>query len=519
MKMLHSFRAKVVALGASALLATGIILPTAQTAVPKAKADTYTTNGLGYSTNVIMQDVGEFNSSSPILDPDFLNSTEVNFVKTPLNDIITDSKTYNSYSRIASDLTNKYKTSIRGGISYNAFTAGAYTYFENSVNTAKTTLTSQYYEMKTEGKKIYSLHLENSASFVAAYSQHFNPLYLDALARLKTNSSQSAYNAFFSTYGTHVVTGGVYGGDFKAYYGVYSDSEVFTQEIVDKLDAGIDAAYAKKATTSANIEYSISDVTGLTKGKTYTISRCHVRGGSVSYQNNLNEGKGYYNLWRNSLTESNAVLIEYTYNGLIPLWDALPAEYSSLANTMRLRFNAYASAHQETETKNLKEVKYLTQNTFETEEKMVREEKRVFTDSSRWDKKNKPDNIDLKELFGLGDIQMLRSYGFQYLQITLSFTATRIDDADYRIVFFYANDSQDGDINPVLHEEHLYNISKGGTPVTITVNKKDSGGALMITDLPQSTLTIAYRATGAWDDDWSNENVKLKLKFSKTPLA
>lgn len=155
--MLHSFKAKVAALGASALLATGIILPTAQAAVPKAKADTYTANGLGYSTNVIMQDVGEFDSSSPILDPNFLNGTEVNFVKRTLNDIITDSKTYNSYSSIASDLTNKYKASIRGGISYNAFTAGAYAYFENSVNTAKTTLSSQYYEMKTEGKSFILL--------------------------------------------------------------------------------------------------------------------------------------------------------------------------------------------------------------------------------------------------------------------------------------------------------------------------------------------------------------------------
>lgn len=337
------------------------------------------------------------------------------------------------------------------------------------------------------------------------------------MARLKTNSTQSAYNAFFSTYGTHVVTGGVYGGDFKSYYGVYSDSEVFTQEIIDKLDEGIDAAYAKKATTSANIEYSISDVKGLTNKKTYTISRSHARGGAVSYQNNLNENKGYYNLWRNSLTESNAALIEYTYNGLIPLWDALPSQYSSLASIMKQRFNTYASARQNTETQNLKEVEYLTKSTFETNNAVIRNEKKILTDDSRWE--NFHDDIDFKEVFGLDNIQMLRSYGFQYLQITLSFTATRIDDADYRIVFFYANDSQDGAINPVLHEEHLYGISKGGTVETITVNKKDSGGALMITDLPQSTLTIAYRATGAWDDDWSNENVKLKLKFSKTPFT
>lgn len=110
---------------------------------------------------------------------------------------------------------------------------------------------------------------------------------------------------------------------------------------------------------------------------------------------------------------------------------------------------------------------------------------------------------------------MLRSYGFKYLEITLSFECKRIDDADYRIVFFYPNTSQDGNVNPVLHEEHLKNISTAYTLKTITFNQKDNGEKLMITDLPQNTLTIAYRATGAWEDDWANKNVKLKLKFSK----
>ena len=512
MNLLHGFKAKSVALTASVLLTLGVALPTTQAVVPKAKADTYVANGLGYSTNVITQEVGDFNAGSPILDPNFLNGTEVNFVKVTLNDTITDSKTYNSYSSIASDLTNKYKTSIRGGIGYNAFTASAYASFENSVATAKTTLSSQYYKTKTEGKKLYSLTLENSASFLSAYSQRFNPLYLNALTQLKTNSSQSVYNAFFSTYGTHIVTGGVYGGDFKSYYGVYSDSEVFTETIINELDTGIDAAYGKKATTSANIKYSISSVTGLTTNKTHTINYSHARGGAVSYKENLDAGKGYYNLWRNSLTESNAALIEYTYNGLIPLWDALPAEYSSLASTMKQRFNTYASQRQNTETQGLKEVEYLTKSAFETNEALVRSGEKILTDDSRWE--NYHDDIDLRTSFGL-NIQMLRSYGFKYLEITLSFECKRIDDADYRIVFFYPNTSQDGNVNPVLHEEHLKNISTAYTLKTITFNQKDNGEKLMITDLPQNTLTIAYRATGAWEDDWANKNVKLKLKFSK----
>ena len=115
---------------------------------------------------------------------------------------------------------------------------------------------------------------------------------MNALEELKNAGTATAYSNFFDTYGTHVVIGGIYGGDFKSYYSIYSTTEAFTDEIKDKFEAGINAAYAKKSNIGADIHYSISNIEELDSSQTYVNSHFHSRGGADQQQGYLNEGKG-----------------------------------------------------------------------------------------------------------------------------------------------------------------------------------------------------------------------------------
>ena len=165
MKIFRKTKMKIfVAVSVMTLFST-IGLPVAKEVIPKAKADTYYSNGLGYSTNVIKQEVGEFLPASPILRTEFLRSDDLNMVRVPLNKKMGDEITELSYNSIATKMKNKYEGSISGGIGYNAFTVNAYTNFSSAISAAKETYTSQYYNIKIAENKLYSLSLENSAYF------------------------------------------------------------------------------------------------------------------------------------------------------------------------------------------------------------------------------------------------------------------------------------------------------------------------------------------------------------------
>ena len=505
MNILHNVKMKLGATIACGILAAGICLPATANFIPKASAETYSSPGIGYATNIITQDLGEPLTGSPVLDPDYLKGSEIPLVEVTLNSVKKDSTSNISYKKLTSEIRQNTKAAVQGGLSYNAFTCNAYTKFDTAIQEAKSTITSQYYTIWTEEKQLYSLSLENGAYFSEAYQDHYNPLFLNNLSQLKTSSSYSDYEDFFELYGTHVIVGGIYGAKASGFYGIYSTTEGFTASTQDAFETGIKAAFNKNIQVGSDMSYTFDTINGISSEDVTIINSFSAKGGNVNAKNNLEDGKGYAS-WTSKVIKENAALINYPKNGLLPIWEALPSEYSNLASTFEKYFKQYARNAQNSELDGLKEEELLEKDEYSTAMVNVRAEEKTITDSERW--KNHYDTIEIPNTFGF-HVNTLKTYGFNNVVINIKFQAKRVHDAQRRLVFIYQNENKSEENNIKLLETSFSEISKTYAWKNFSTEKK------AIDLLAHDKFVVRYRATGAWSDDWKNKDLSAQLVFYK----
>ena len=117
--------------------------------------------------------------------------------------------------------------------------------------------------------------------------------------------------------------------------------------------------------------------------------------------------------WKNTLTEDNAVNIGYGENGLVPIWDILPDEYSSLATEMEEQFVLYSQGVDS----NIND-KYLFDKTFSNSyNEEIRTTEYKITDSGRM---NQPyDIVYFKDKLGAFP-QTFMQAGKTKIKITLT---------------------------------------------------------------------------------------------------
>jgi len=502
-------KTKIMSVIAGTFLILGIFTPATKSLLLKTKADTYIVNGIGFATNIVRQGVGEFDAGSPILSQSFLNGDEIEYNETELDTYDEYDRSGVSYSRLLSQMQEEYKERFGGGISYGAFSADAYGEFSESIKIAKNALISQLYTIRSSEKQIYSLDLKGTGNFSQKYEGRYDSDYLIGLKNLKEgNGNYTDYNKFFDTYGTHVITGGVYGGSFDAFYSVYSETEGFSANILSRMQMGIEAAYNQKNSFESSMVYDISGLTELNITNIRTTSGFHTKGGNTTYQNQLQSGLGYYTQWRNSVNRDTAKLIGYTYNGLQPLWETLPLEYSGLAERMKTYFEKYATENNNIQAGTLRDRDIIEGKDYVKGWSTIREEEKTITDSDRWH--NPYDVADLTTLFGYKfRTQTLKTYGYNKVKIEVNFDAKRVDDAEARLVFIYQNENMsENESNVKLMEKSFSNINGQYQNYTFST-------ICPIEDLYQNKIVVRYRATGAWSDDWINKSVKIRLTFTE----
>lgn len=504
MRILDSKRTKICAVIACGVLASGIGLPATAGLIPKASAEYFKAGGVGYMTNVIKQDVGETDNGCPVLDPEFLKSDDINIGVEQLNEVKQQTITEVSYEALATEIKTENSKKVVGGLTYNAFTVNAYAKCGAGISQAKQQLTSQYYFIKSEETVLYSLTLENSAFFSDAYQEHFSDKYLSYLATLTENSTYEQYKEFFENCGTHVVVGAEYGAKVAGYYSVYSTETGFSSSVQNSFETGITAAFANNAKAGVSMDYDITEANSVVSGNLKVASKYYAKGGDVNAKASLQEGTGYTS-WKNKVTQENATMVDYTYNGLRPVWKALPSQYEGLADSFERYFERYAKEAQDAQLDGLKETELLTATQYTTDMKLVRENQVTITDSDRWE--NYHDTIYIADTFGF-HVDTLKTYGFSKVQINVQFEAKQIDAADARLMFIYQNENT-SETNNIK----LYEVSFGG--IKTYTWKNFSTDKLNIDYLSHDEFVIRYRATGSFDDDWVNRNLSVQLVFYK----
>lgn len=205
----------------------------------------------------------------------------------------------------------------------------------------------------------YRLYLDNYSN-PATYENCFSSEYLADLNNLKINKN---YDAFFAKYGTHVVGSAIYGGKLYATYSLVSNKFILNADVeslisnavsFNELDSQTYINVAESLNSGAGTKYSHNDLS-------YGFYVNAVGGNAFSggIINSFNTG---YDSWVNSFNTSddNSVIIDYNDGGLVPLWDILPSQYSSLSDEMLAAFKTYyhnnvKNVIQEFKTANYKE--------------------------------------------------------------------------------------------------------------------------------------------------------------------
>lgn len=461
----------------------------------KASAETYERGPIGRSLNLVTGGPSSVNFEHQILKDAYIDSF------TLYKDDV-DSSNYNtfissSFSGISTSISSTFGLSgvidgaykgIRGDISVGYDQAGIESASE---------FYSQYYYYKQIKLKLYSLYMQNLGYENQNIKNNLSTEYLTYLSALQSGSYN--FNDFFDRFGTHLIISGEFGGKLEHKYSMFSNEVIMKTALMNTLKSSISISVPLTGSLNFGASNNFSSIEELEQ-KSYFDSDTINQYGGANYDGN------YVN-WRNSLTESNAGLIGFTRNSLVPLWDIVPTQFTGLANNMEQAYNNY---YQEG-INNIQGFYEPTKYTGNSE--TVTFQRNFEYDISDSGRQYQRFDIIFKEM----SIAVLKDLG--YTKFTLEISGKYWEDRDgYQHLFVYSTPTV-RDINfdnETMLVEKKYEHSRGKQSSTI----KDFSYSIGLTDLsvfPNNTngIILRYGASGSQEDDWTNTNVSATITFYK----
>lgn len=458
--------------------------------------------GIGFTINAITatgpQDI---NVGTTVLDLDYLNSLSLlRYNSTFSRDEQNSFRDFSEYYSYSSNIYNGY---FSGNGSADGFYGEIDMTLSNANGTNLRNCYNQYIGTKKFSLGLYELALPNYSSFLTTYGNHFSQNYYNAVRNLY-NSSTPNYDNFFETYGTHMIAQAVYGCRLNACFVVASSVQYFDSSIVNEIQTNLNIIYSNfnggGSLSMGDMNFSL-----LNKSDSIIGTCVETYGGSASYRYSLsnNQGGSMYQ-WVSSTDESNSVIIGYR-NGLIPLWEILPSEFSSMAEEMERAYEDY-QRYESAFYNN-----FIFRGTTYKENRAYngpcRTNEYTITDSGRF---NQPYDIIGFSDFGI-NISECIAQGFIKMDITLNFEVAELYDG-YQYVFLYQKESSGSD-NILLDSKDM---DIGGNSVSrdyqsMTLNFYD----IELVKIMNNKLFVRYGASGAGNDTWLNKNFKVTVYLSR----
>ncbi len=253
--------------------------------------------------------------------------------------------TNESYTHSTADINDllvgyKLNYSQNGGVGI--FLGNLKTELEGGLNIQYEKNTYKYYNVLEHKITRYNLSINNYRD-PKTYTNYFSDSFLSDLAALSSNKN---YYEFFNKYGTHIVGSANYGGRLVASCSFASNKIILNSDIslIMENEVNFDVMtdigkvkgnLSRKLGTHFSVNYSSSDLS----------SDFYVKaiGGNSFASGTLSAFNTGYSSWSQSFNsgDNNSVLTDYATDGLVPLWDVLPASYASLGAEMKSAFNSY----------------------------------------------------------------------------------------------------------------------------------------------------------------------------------
>lgn len=294
--------------------------------------------GLGLGVNVVKaKQANEFVMARSVLNPEQIPQIPTSRITKNTNESYTHS------TADIKDLLVDYKLNYSSGGSVGIFLGSLKSDLESNLNIQYEKNTYKYYNVLEHKITRYNLSINNYRD-PKTYANYFSDSFLSDLAALSSNKN---YYEFFNNYGTHIVGSANYGGRLVASYSFASNKVILNGDIsfimkneinfnVLSADLGeVKGNIARRIGTSLSVNYSGSDLS----------SDFYVKalGGNSFASGSVADFNTGYSSWSQSFNsgDNNSVLTDYATDGLVPLWDVLPASYASLVAEMKSAFNSY----------------------------------------------------------------------------------------------------------------------------------------------------------------------------------
>ncbi len=293
--------------------------------------------GLGMGINVLTaQKASDFKFGNSVLDFDALeNLPKSTITQNASNSILASTVNIET-------IINQFNISFSSGLN-----SGMEIFFAEADMGLSTTLSVDYANYAYKYYNFFMQKVDKYTAFIhnylnkATYANAFSEYFLQDLENLELGTL--TIEEFFNRYGTHLAGSAIYGGRLKAFYTLTSNTVIINDSVKTTIDAQIPtiASGWANTTTLTNIVAALETQTGQTIETTDILSGFVVnsQGGSVIASNNLENFNTSYLNWCNSFDQvNNSVLVDYTADGLVPLWDIIPDEYAELAVEMENKF-------------------------------------------------------------------------------------------------------------------------------------------------------------------------------------
>lgn len=293
--------------------------------------------GLGLGVNVVKaKQANEFVMARSVLNPEQIPQIPTSRITKNTNESYTHS------TADIKDLLVDYKLNYSSGGSAGIFLGSLKSELEGSINIQYEKNTYKYYNVLEHKITRYNLSINNYRD-PKTYANYFSDNFMSDLAALSSNKN---YYEFFNKYGTHIIGSANYGGRLVASCSFASNKIILNSDIslIMENEVNFDVM-TDIGTVKTNLARKIGNYFSMNYFLGDLSADFYVKaiGGNSFASGTLSAFKTGYSYWAQSFNgnDSNSVIMDYASDGLVPLWDILPASYSSLGAEMKTAFGNY----------------------------------------------------------------------------------------------------------------------------------------------------------------------------------
>ena len=485
-------------------------------------------NILGYAVNATKHkflDLKELRTGSHVLNTEFRAEKVANSVKTKTRGASINSYSENTQKMMYTKMMENMGLDNSVSLGCPIFTAEISQNYNINANVEYKSYVSQYFYKLSAQIDVYTYNLPLYSSGLAQYRANLDSAYQQQIIYLINNPTEENAEQFFNIFGTHIIAKGTFGGRMDLYYAALSNKVSVGASLKSSIDTAIKAQIDEKLPkveikgedainapieidTNVNISFDVSNEIGVDSASILQQESIVTVGGksTMSSINDINTG---YKDWVNSLyyidengdLVDDTGLIEVSSDGLIPLWELIPTSYYNSTNKEIIKnlFKSYNQKHA------VDFAKY--QSGTIKKEIAVRSEQKKITDEGRFN--NHIDEIDLS-MVGDYSFELLRQSGYNAFNVTVIMDMKEGDDG-YQYVFLFSSNKKSNDYLLATCQKEL---SDGVDKITnYQSNQEFEFDTIDLNFLTSPKLYIRYGASGNYNDDWYNKNVKVRIQF------